>query len=115
MKTKEYFIIFDQSTNFPVVDEAIKIDKNLLVQLQFHSKPVLLLQWFTKERNAKLTRFGMPENFQQHLKSFSEKKDSLSLLKELMDRKFYSVKRRSTYLGIDQICSTFGIYISTSL
>ena len=74
-----YNIIFDHSTNFPTVAEAIKTDKSLHVQLQYYSKPVPLPEWFTKGRNAKLTRFSMLENFQPYLRSFFEKKGLVCL------------------------------------
>ena len=91
-----YDIFFNHSTNFPTVAETIKIDKSLHVLLQYCSKPVPLSKWFTKGRDAKLTRFSMLENFQSYLQSFSEKKGSVCLLKEMMDCSFYCVKGRPT-------------------
>ena len=92
-----YNIIFDHSTNFPAAAKAIKIDKSLRVELQYYSKPVSLPEWFTKGRNAKLTRFGMLENFQLYSQSFSEKEGSVCLLKKMMNHNFCSAKGRPTY------------------
>ena len=43
---------------FPVIFESIKVDQSLHVQLQFNGHPVPLPAWFTKGRNATLTRFS---------------------------------------------------------
>ena len=41
---------------FPVIFEPIKVDQSLHVQLQFNGHPVPLPAWFTKGKNATLTR-----------------------------------------------------------
>ena len=43
---------------FPVIFESIKVDQSLHFQLQFNGHPVPLPAWFTKGRNATLTRFS---------------------------------------------------------
>ena len=48
---------------FPVIFESIKVDQSLRVQLQFNGHPVPLPAWFTKGRNATLTRFSQLNNF----------------------------------------------------
>ena len=48
---------------FPVIFESIKVDQSLHVQLQFNGHPVPLPAWFTKGRNATLTRFSQLNNF----------------------------------------------------
>ena len=47
---------------FPVIFESIKVDQSLHVQLQFNGHPVPLPAWFTKGRNATLTRFSQLNN-----------------------------------------------------
>ena len=41
-----------------VIFESIKVDQSLHFQLQFNGHPVPLPAWFTKGRNATLTRFS---------------------------------------------------------
>ena len=48
---------------FPVIFESIKVDQSLHVQFQFNGHPVPLPAWFTKGRNATLTRFSQLNNF----------------------------------------------------
>ena len=49
---------------FPVIFESIKVDQSLHVQLQFNGHPVPRPAWFTKGRNATLTRFSQLKTFQ---------------------------------------------------
>ena len=71
-----YKIVFPEN-GFPTIEEAIKIDKKLIVQLQFNGKPVPLPTWFVSGRNVKLDRFSLLNNFPSHLQSFDEKKNML--------------------------------------
>ena len=57
---------------FPVIFESIKVDQSLLVQLQFNGHPVPLPAWFTKGRNATLTRFSQLNNFPNAIRVVSE-------------------------------------------
>ena len=58
-----YNLFFDEESGFPSIREAIKVDKNLHVQLQLCSKPVPLPSWFITGRNGTLTKYSMLENF----------------------------------------------------
>ena len=56
---------------FPVIFESIKVDQSLHVQLQFNGHPVPLPAWFTKGRNATLTRFSQLNNFPNAIHCFA--------------------------------------------
>ena len=56
---------------FPVIFESIKVDQSLHVQLQFNGHPVPLPAWFTKGRNATLTRFSQLNNFPNAIYCFA--------------------------------------------
>ena len=71
---------------FPVIFESIKVDQSLHVQLQFNGHPVPLPAWFTKGRNATLTRFSQLNNFPNAIQVVSEETEcSRSLLNEMLD------------------------------
>ena len=57
---------------FPVIFESIKVDQSLHVQLQFNGHPVPLPAWFSKDRNATLTRFSQLNNFPNAIQVVSE-------------------------------------------
>ena len=72
---------------FPVLLESVKVDKDLHVQLQYNGHPIPLPGWFTKGRNASLTRISQLHEFPNHIRLITEKNESsTSLLKEMMDR-----------------------------
>ena len=81
---------------FPVIFESIKVDQSLHVQLQFNLVP--LPAWFTKGRNATLTRFSQLNNFPNAIQVVSEKTEcSRSLLNEMLDISNYQAKGRPSY------------------
>jgi len=59
-KTSSYIVYynlsFDETTGFPSVAEAIKIDSDLHVKLQIYGDPVPLPIWFTKGTNCKTNK-----------------------------------------------------------
>ena len=86
-----YKLCFDPVTQFPTILEAIKVDKELHVQLQLKGCFVPLPQWFRQGHNAKLTSFSMLENFPSYLRSVSEDQQNF-LLEELLSRQHYKYK-----------------------
>ena len=52
-----YAIQFKEQTGFPIVREAIKIDQNLHVQLEYFNNPVPLPHWFSYGRNYKFKNY----------------------------------------------------------
>jgi len=56
-------IVHNEDTGFPSVQEAIKVDEHLNVQIQFCSYPGPLPSLFACGRNAKLVRYSMLDNF----------------------------------------------------
>ena len=72
-----YNLVFNGKTGFPQVQEAITIDKNFLVKLQFCSNNEPLPQWFTKGKTAELNSYSILENFLSCLRSFQEKQNQL--------------------------------------
>ena len=67
-----YRISFDDDTQFPVIQESIKIDHNLHVQLQYKGSPIPLPPFFVKSHNAKLKRISMLENFPTYMRNLAE-------------------------------------------
>ena len=81
-----------------MIFESIKVDQSLHVQLQFNGHPVPLPAWFTKGRNATLTRFSQLNNFPNTIRVVSEETEcSRSLLNEMLDISNYQAKRRPLY------------------
>ena len=81
-----------------MIFESIKVDQSLHVQLQFNGHPVLLPAWFTKGRNATLTRFSQLNNFPNAIRVVSEETEcSRSLLNEMLDISNYQAKVRPPY------------------
>ena len=54
-----------------MIFESLKVDQSLHVQLQFNGHPVPLPAWFTKGRNATLTRFSQLNNFPNAIHCFA--------------------------------------------
>lgn len=79
-KTKDnviyYKLCFEEKSGFPVINEAIKIDRGLHVKLRFCNISVPLPQWFTVGRNAKLKSNSMLQNFPAYLQNLCNKADS---------------------------------------
>ena len=81
-----------------MIFESIKVDQSLHVQLQFNGHPVPLPAWFTKGRNATLTRFSQLNNFPNAIRVVSEETEcSRSLLNEMLDISNYQAKGRPPY------------------
>ena len=79
---------------FPVIFESIKVDQSF----QFNGHPVPLPAWFTKGRNATLTRFSQLNNFPNAIRVVSEETEcSRSLLNEMLDISNYQAKGRPPY------------------
>ena len=57
-----YNLVFDKKTKFPKIQESIKVDSDLHVQLQYNGIPVPLPQWFVQGHNARLKKNSMLEN-----------------------------------------------------
>ena len=53
-----YKLVFDKETKFPKIQELIKVDSDLHVQLQYNGIPVPLLQWFVQGHNARLKKIA---------------------------------------------------------
>ena len=53
-----YNLVFDKETKFPKIQELIKVDSDLHVQLQYNDIPVPLLQWFVQGHNARLKKIA---------------------------------------------------------
>jgi len=87
-----YYKLMFQDNGFPIVKEAIKINEDLHVQLQYRGKPVPLPAWFVSGRSAKLNRFSMLDNFSSYLLTVGEKHDECSIANELDLREFYQPK-----------------------
>ena len=66
-----YNLKFDDETSFPKVLAAIKVDRDLHVQLQFNGNPLPLPPWFTEGTDAKLNRFTMLKKFPSYIKLMS--------------------------------------------
>ena len=81
-----------------MIFESIKVDQSLHVQLQFNGHLVPLPAWFTKGRNATLTRFSQLNNFPNAIRVVSEETEcSRSLLNEMLDISNYQAKGRPSY------------------
>ena len=90
-----YVLLFDDCSGFSTICEPINIDNSLHVELQYCCNPVPLPDWFSRERNSKLTRFSMLKNLPIYWKSFA---DDHSLLSELQKRKHYKPKGQPPYI-----------------
>ena len=90
-----YNLFFDETNEFPVVHEAIKIDSNLHVKLQIYGNPVPLPLWFTEGQNAKLASISMLENFPNYLQALIGNKPTL--MEELQRRQHYKPQSRPPY------------------
>ena len=88
-----HYLVFDNE--FPVVRSAIKIDKDLHVQLQVYGNPVPLPTWFTQGRSAKLTTLSMLENFPNYLQNVISSDGNL--IQKLQRRQHYKPKGRPPY------------------
>ena len=85
-----YNVTINEKSGFPQVQEAIKIDKNLHVKLQFCSNSDPLPQWFVKGRTAQLSSFSVLGNFPPYLQSFKGKQNQLLI--EMGNQQHYKAK-----------------------
>ena len=83
-----YNLCFDNLTGFPAIQEAIKIDSELHLQLQYRGNPVPLPPWFREGRTATLTRFSMLQNLPSYLRTSTTK---------LQNRQNYKLQGRPPY------------------
>lgn len=74
---------------FPVISQAIQINKELKVKLSSNGIPAPLPRWFRVGHNAKLTKFSMLENFPAYLTSLAESHPP-TILDELRKRQLYN-------------------------
>ena len=85
-----YNVAINEKSGFLQVQEALKIDKDLHVKLQFCSNSVLLPQWFVKGRTAQSSSFSMLDNFPPYLQSFKVKQNQLLI--EIGNQQHYKAK-----------------------
>ena len=85
-----YNVAINEKSGFPRIQEAIKMDKDLHVKLQFCSNSVPLPQWFVKGRTARLSSFSMLDNFPTYLQSFKGKQNQLLI--EMENQQHYKAK-----------------------
>ena len=78
------------------------------MQLQLYGKVVSLPPWFVNERNAKLTRYSMLQNFPSYLNSFSENK----IIAEMSKLQHHSLKSCPPYSS-DMICFTLLLHYTS--
>ena len=91
-----YNLVFDETTNFPKVHEAIKIDSELHVQLQYKGIPVPLPKFFVQGYCARMTRISMLENFPSEIRRVAEE-NKYSILDEINEKKWYRPQGRPAY------------------
>ena len=91
-----YKLIFDKETDFPVVQECIRIDTDLHVKLLHNGNPIPLPKWFAEGHNAKLTRFSMLGNFPAYIANAAQD-HPFSILEELRKRQHYKPKGRPPF------------------
>ena len=90
-----YNIAFHDKSGFPFVKEAIKIDRQMHVQLQLCGNSVPLPPWFVQGRNAQLTRHSMLHNFPSYLNTFTKTENKIVI--EMEKLQHYSPKGRPPY------------------
>ena len=80
-----YNLKFDDETSFPKVFEAIQVDRDIRVQLEFNGNPLPLPTWFIQGTDAKLKIFSIFENFPSYIENVSAE-NPYSLLDEIKNR-----------------------------
>ena len=81
-----YFnLVYDEVTHFPAIKEAIKVDRELRVHLQYNGHVVPLPSWLGKRSNGRLTRYSMLQNLSGYLRKKNEE-FSNSILDELQPK-----------------------------
>ena len=88
-------MVFSVTSGFPAIYGAIKIDKELHVELEWCGDPVPLPQWFVKGKKAKLSSVSMIDNFHSYLQNLQE--TSNDFIKEIKSRQHYKAKGRAPY------------------
>ena len=89
-----YYVKFS-SSGFPKIYEAIKINKNLHVQLKWCGDSVLLPQWFVKGKDPKLTNMSMLVNFHSYLQTLQDSCNTF--IEEMKSRQHYKAKGQTPY------------------
>ena len=85
--------------SFPKVLEAIKVDRDLHVQLQFNGNPLPLPPWYTEGTDAKLDRFTMSQNFPSYIKNLADV-NPYPLLDEIENRRHCKPRGRPPYSSV---------------
>ena len=93
-KAVQYFIDF--VSQFPTTLGAIRIDKELHVQLQYNGIPLLLPSWFINGHSAKLDMLSMLENFPPYTRSTAIENQQV-LPDELKQRQLYKPTGRPPF------------------
>ena len=78
------------------------------MQLELYGKMVSLQPWFVNERNAKLSRYSILQNFPSYLNSFSENK----IIAEMSKLQHHSSKGCPPYSS-DIICFTLLLHYTS--
>ena len=98
-KTSKYIVfyklIFNDKTNFPEIVDAIKINKNLNVELLFRGDEVPLPLWFTKDENCTIKRFSMLDDFLSYLSNLQKKGNFF--IEEMKKHQYYSENHSYSY------------------
>ena len=93
-----YRVEFREPSMCPQIMEAIKIDNELRVELQFKGNPVPLPSWFVKGRDGKVNNLTQIENFPSHIRDITNSGDGqVSIFEELEKRRFYKPQGRPPY------------------
>ena len=100
-------LVFDKETKFPKILESIKVDSDLLVQLQYNGIPVPLPQWFAQGHNVRLKKVSMLENLPAHIQNVAFDNYN-ELLDELNKRQFLKPKGRPP-CSVEMIC--YGLHL----
>ena len=88
--------MFDRNTGFPSIFEAIKVDKDLHVQLQYKGQYVPLLGWFANDSYAKLRSYEQLHELQTTI-LIKASQNKNNLLDEMYEQMQFKPKGRPPY------------------
>ena len=91
-----YNLVFDCNTGFPSIFEAIKVDKDLHVQLQYKGQHVPLPGWFRYDSHAKLRSYEQLRELQIAILNKASQNKNI-LLDEMNERVQFKPKGRPPY------------------
>ena len=97
-KTLEFVVFYNLKfslSGFPKIYGAIKINKDLHVQLEWCGGSVPLPQSFVKGKDPKLTNVSMLDNFHSYLQSLQDSFNTF--IEEMKSRQEYKAKGRTSY------------------